>query len=71
MVLEHFKTALTDNGIKPLGKVGEVFDPNQHQAVQTSSADDEHPADTISQVLQRGYQLKDRVIRPAMVVVAK
>lgn len=71
MVLEHFKTALTDNGIKPLGKVGEVFDPNQHQAVQTSSADDGHPADTISQVLQRGYQLKDRVIRPAMVVVAK
>lgn len=71
MTFEHFKTALTENDIKPLGEVGEKFDPTMHQAVQTSVADDEHPADTISQVLQRGYQLKDRVIRPAMVVVAK
>ncbi|WP_125604359.1 nucleotide exchange factor GrpE [Lapidilactobacillus bayanensis] len=71
MTLEHFQTALTDNDIKPLGEVGEVFDPTKHQAVQTSVADEDHPADTISQVLQKGYQLKDRVIRPAMVVVAK
>lgn len=71
MTFDHFKNALTENDIKPLGEVGEKFDPTKHQAVQTSVADSDHPADTITQVLQKGYQLKDRVIRPAMVVVSK
>lgn len=34
------------------------FDPNFHMSVQTAPADDEHPADTIAQVLQKGYQLR-------------
>ena len=70
MVLEHLQQALTANNIEALGEVGEKFDPTKHQAVQTAAADKDHPADTIVQVLQKGYQLKDRVIRPAMVVVA-
>jgi molecular chaperone GrpE len=45
--------------------------PNMHQAVQTVPADDDHPADTVVQVLQKGYILKDRVLRPAMVIVAQ
>lgn len=71
MVLEHLQQALTDNNITPVGKVGEHFDPQYHQAVQTAPADADHPADTIYQVLQAGYCLKDRTIRPAMVIVAK
>nr|WP_225419619.1 nucleotide exchange factor GrpE [Lapidilactobacillus wuchangensis] len=71
MVLEHLQQALTENNITPVGKVGDQFDPQFHQAVQTAPADADHPADTIYQVLQTGYCLKDRTIRPAMVVVAK
>lgn len=71
MVLEHLEQALTENNITPVGKIGDKFDPQFHQAVQTVPADDDHPADTIYQVLQTGYCLKDRTIRPAMVVVAK
>lgn len=70
MVLEHLQQALTANNIEPIGQIGDKFDPTKHQAVQTAPADKDHPADTIVQVLQKGYQLKDRVIRPAMVVVA-
>ena len=40
-------------------------------AVQTVPADDEHPADSIVQVFQKGYQLHERLLRPAMVVVAQ
>ena len=39
------------------------------KAVITVPADDEHPADTIAQVFQKGYKLHDRILRPAMVVV--
>ena len=42
---------------------------NYHMAIQTVPADDEHPADTIAQVFQKGYKLHDRILRPAMVVV--
>ena len=45
------------------------FDHNYHMAIQTLPADDEHPADTIAQVFQKGYKLHDRILRPAMVVV--
>lgn len=47
------------------------FNPELHQAVQTVAASDEHPSGTVVQVLQTGYELAGRVIRPAMVVVAQ
>lgn len=71
MVLKTIVQALDDNDIKVVGVAGETFDPNFHQAIQTVPADDDHPADTIVMVLQKGYVLKDRVIRPAMVSVAQ
>ena len=46
-----------------------IFDHNLHMAVQTLPADEEHPADSIAQVLQKGYKLHERLLRPAMVVV--
>ncbi len=69
MVFGTLKQALSDNGIKEVGQVGETFDPNYAQAIQSVPADDEHPADTIASVMQKGYKLEDRVIRPAMVAV--
>jgi molecular chaperone GrpE len=69
MVLKTLTSALEDNGIKATGEVGAPFDPNFHQAIQSVPADDEHPADTIATVLQKGYVLDDRVLRPAMVAV--
>ncbi|OAU11709.1 heat shock protein GrpE, partial [Lacticaseibacillus rhamnosus] len=71
MVYDHLERALKENGITAIDGAGDKFDPNTQQAVQTVAADDKHPADTVAQVLQKGYYLKDRVLRPAMVVVAK
>ncbi|MBO0452161.1 nucleotide exchange factor GrpE [Candidatus Enterococcus murrayae] len=71
MVLESLTVALKEEGITEIKAEGESFDPNLHQAVQTVPADDDHKADTIVNVLQKGYQLHDRVLRPAMVIVAQ
>lgn len=55
--------------IKAINPVGEKFDPHQHQAM--CMVESELPANTVTQVMQRGYLLFDRVIRPAMVAVSK
>ncbi|MTB63730.1 nucleotide exchange factor GrpE [Streptococcus sp. zg-86] len=68
MVQESLVQALKDEGIEEVAADG-AFDPNFHMAIQTMPADDEHPADTIAQVFQKGYKLHERVLRPAMVVV--
>ena len=71
MVQQHMVKALEDNHVKAIDNVGEKFDPAVAQAVQTVPADDDHKKDTVVQVLQKGYKLEDRVLRPAMVVVAQ
>lgn len=71
MVQQHMVKAMSDNNVVEINNVGEKFDPNDSQAVQTVPSDKDHPADTVVQVLQKGYKLNDRVLRPAMVVVAK
>ena len=68
MVQESLIHALKEEGIEEIAADGE-FDHNYHMAIQTLPADDEHPADTIAQVFQKGYKLHDRILRPAMVVV--
>lgn len=71
MVQTDLLKALKENYVAEIEAEGQAFDPNMHQAVQTVPADDDHPADTVVQVLQKGYILKDRVLRPAMVIVAQ
>lgn len=71
MVHDHLTSALTDHGITEIEADGKPFDPTLHQAVQTVPVKDGQKPDTVVQVLQAGYQLKDRVLRPAMVVVAQ
>lgn len=70
MVQESLSRALAEEGVEEISSEG-TFDPNFHMAVQTVPADDEHPAETIVQVLQKGYKLHERVLRPSMVVVAQ
>ena len=61
---------LRKRGVKPIEALGAMFDPNFHQAViQESSA--EHKEGEVMQELQRGYMLGERLLRPAMVKVAK
>lgn len=57
-------------GVTPIEAVGEPFDPALHQAVQQEESTD-FPDNTVSQEFQKGYRLHDRLLRPAMVVVAK
>ncbi|MDO4912309.1 MAG: nucleotide exchange factor GrpE [Lactobacillus sp.] len=71
MTLELLVKSLKDQQIEEISASGEKFDPALHQAVQTIEATDEHPKDTVVQVLQKGYRYKDRTLRPAMVVVAQ
>lgn len=71
LVLNHFQKALSENGIEEIDALNKEFDPTLCQAVKTVPADDDHKADTVVEILQKGYKLSDRVIRPCMVVVAQ
>lgn len=56
-------------GVQPIAAVGEVFDPNVHEAIATDETDEYKP-NTILAELKRGYRVGDRLLRPAMVRVA-
>ena len=62
--------ALEANGVKQLNPMGERFDPNFHQAM-FEVPDEEKPNNSVAEVVQEGYTIGDRVLRPAMVGVAK
>ncbi|MFC6274695.1 nucleotide exchange factor GrpE [Levilactobacillus tangyuanensis] len=71
MTYDHLEDALKRNHVTEIIAEGQKFDPTQHQAVQSVPAEDGQEADTVVKVLQKGYLLKDRVLRPAMVIVAQ
>ncbi|HDE3684536.1 TPA: nucleotide exchange factor GrpE [Staphylococcus aureus] len=68
MVYESLINALKDNGLEVIKTEGEAFDPNIHQAVVQDDNPDFESGE-ITQELQKGYKLKDRVLRPSMVKV--
>ena len=70
MVYRQILDALESQGVEEIKSVGEEFDPNVHHAVMQVE-DDEHESNIILEEMQKGYMLKDRVIRPAMVKVNK
>lgn len=70
MVLKLFEDTATRIGLTRVESVGTRFDPNIHDAFQQIETD-EHPPGTIVQEYQPGYMLGDRLLRPAMVVVAR
>lgn len=69
MTHKEFISTLAKFGVQAVGLVGEVFNPELHQAISMQPAEG-IDANHISQVLQKGYTLQGRVLRPAMVMVA-
>jgi molecular chaperone GrpE len=70
MVFKQLQDFLTDHGVKTVDAVGQPFDPHVHDALsQEASAD--VPEGQVIRQLRKGYKLKDRLLRPANVVVSK
>jgi molecular chaperone GrpE len=69
LVLRQFVTAFERLDVTPIEAAGQPFDPNLHEAISQQETD--APPGTVVQVLQRGYKSGDRLLRPALVVVAK
>jgi molecular chaperone GrpE len=70
LTLKMLAAAMEKFGISEVDPNGEAFDPAVHQAMSMQESAD-HAPNTVMAVMQKGYQLNDRLIRPAMVVVAK
>jgi len=70
LVLRQFGHALERADVTPVDAQGQPFDPNLHEAISQQETADQPPG-TVVNVLQRGYKLGDRLLRPALVVVAK
>ena len=69
LTLKQLSAAFNSASVTEVSPVGEKFDPNKHQAISAIEADGE--PNTVINVLQKGYLLNERVIRPALVVVSK
>jgi len=70
LILKMFSDTLEKHGIEALEPKGESFNPERHQAMSLQESDDDEP-NTVISVMQKGYLLNGRLIRPAMVIVAK
>lgn len=70
MIYSQMVSVLEKYGVKEIESLGKVFDAKYHQAVMTESVEDKEK-EIILEVYQKGYMLKDKVIRPAMVKVNK
>lgn len=70
MTLKMFLDVLAEFGVERIDPKGEVFDPQKHEAMtMVSSA--EHEPNTVMDVIQKGYSLNERLVRPARVIVTK
>ncbi len=70
MIYQQLKSALTEAGLEELDAAGKPFDPNVHEAVSQQETA-EIPEGQVVQQLRKGYKFRDRLLRPASVVVAK
>jgi molecular chaperone GrpE len=69
LTLKQLTAAFAKFNLADIAPLGEKFDPHLHQAIQMIDSD--QPANTVVTVLQKGYRLHDRTLRPALVMVAK
>jgi len=69
LTLKQLSSVFEKFNIKEINPVGEKLDPHKHQAI--SMVDSDQPANTVVSVMQKGYALNDRILRPALVLVAK
>ncbi|MBQ2868199.1 MAG: nucleotide exchange factor GrpE [Firmicutes bacterium] len=70
LIFKQLQGVLEKNKITEIPALGEDFDPNVHNAVMTNASED-YESGKVSAVLQKGYKLNNKVIRPAMVMVAE
>jgi molecular chaperone GrpE len=70
IILRQLQDILSRIGLSEIESLGKPFDPHVHEAVSQTETE-EHPEGTVLDVFQRGYQFKDRLLRPAMVSVAR
>jgi molecular chaperone GrpE len=69
LTLKQLSSVFEKFNIVELNPVGEKLDPHKHQAI--GMVESEQPANTVVSVMQKGYSLNDRILRPALVMVAK
>ncbi|MEI7532884.1 MAG: nucleotide exchange factor GrpE [Verrucomicrobiae bacterium] len=70
MIQQQLKSVLTETGLEEIDATGQVFDPNFHEAVSEQESADVAEGNVLQQ-LRKGYKFKDRLLRPATVIVAK
>jgi molecular chaperone GrpE len=70
MIYQQLKSVLLDSGLEEVDATGKPFDPNLHEAVSQKETT-EVPEGQVVQQLRKGYKLRDRLLRPASVIVAK
>ena len=69
-IIKQLESAFASLGLKPVGQVGEKFNPAVHEALGTDAADGVESDDTVTVVLEKGWRLGERIVRPAKVRVA-
>lgn len=70
LIMKMLSKAMGDHGLQVIDPAGEPFNPEKHEAM-TMMPSDEHDENTVIDVIEKGYQLHDRLIRPAKVVVSR
>lgn len=68
--VRKLEEALGTHGLEPIESIGTPFDPKMHEAVGHEESAD-HPEDTVVSELRRGYRIRDRVVRPALVKISR
>jgi len=68
-IYTQMNTIFKEYGVKAIGEMGENFDPNIHQSIDVAETDKKELEHTVANVIQRGYKLGERVLRPARVNV--
>ncbi len=69
LTLKQLSSVFDKNNVKEINPMGDKLDPNYHQAI--GMVEGEGEANTVAQVLQKGYALNDRILRPALVMVTR
>ena len=70
LTLKSFEGSLETAGVIPINPEGKIFDPEKHEAISVVE-DDKKEANTVVEVIQRGFTIQNRILRPAKVVVTK
>ena len=70
LILDSFEKTLENFNIVPINPSGQEFDPEKHEAISVVE-DDKQDANTVIEVIQRGFTIQNRILRPAKVVVTK